>query len=133
MKSIRILITILACMAAVSFVGAFGPTKPQEKAPMAAKEKTTTVYSCSQCHVAAMKSGKCACGEEMKAVQARVAYVCKDCNKSSAKAGACKVCTKEMTKMAITYAHADCSHSSAKPGACPCGAPLKKEMARVVS
>jgi hypothetical protein len=133
MKSIRILISILACMAAVSFVVAHSPAAPQEKAPMAAKEKTTKVYSCSQCHVAAMKAGKCGCGEEMKAIQARIAYVCKTCTKSSATAGNCKGCSKEMTKMAISYVHEDCSHSSAKPGACPCGAPLKKEMAKVVS
>lgn len=133
MKSIRILITILACMAAVSFVTAHSPAKPQEKAPMAAKEKTTKVYSCSQCHVASMKAGKCACGSEMKEMQARVAYVCKACAKSSTTAGNCKGCSKEMTKMAISYVHQECNMSSAKPGNCPCGATLKKEMARVVS
>lgn len=91
--------------------------------------KSAKAYACPKCEVASAKSGKCACGEQMIAVNGRTAYACAKCAKSSAKPGKCPACGGEMHKSLITYACEACKVSSAKPGDCKmCKDKLKKHV-----
>lgn len=69
-------------------------TKTKMKMP-----KTTSVYACTHCDMAAMKSGKCAmCKMNMKKMNATVMYHCDHCHTTSAMAGKCSKCKMDLTK-----------------------------------
>lgn len=61
-------------------------------------QKAAKAYACPKCEVASMKAMKCGCGEQMVATSGRIAYVCKDCDKSSSKPGSCPSCKAKMQK-----------------------------------
>ncbi|MGI8923343.1 MAG: hypothetical protein ACR2HJ_04780 [Fimbriimonadales bacterium] len=84
----------------------------------AAASDTKKAYACHKCEVASMKAGTCECGEKMKEVNGRIAYVCMHCMKSSKVPGHCTMCKGELKKMLITYSCEACDATSPKPGRC---------------
>lgn len=105
-------------------------TKTKMKMP-----KTTSVYACTHCDMAAMKSGKCAmCKMDMKKMNATIMYHCDHCNKDMAMGGKCPTCSGMTTKMAMVYTCDHCHTSSAKMGKCPkCKADMTKHSMKMKS
>jgi ribosomal protein L37AE/L43A len=100
----------------LAFTSVFAQTT-KTKMPMG---KTETVYACTHCDMAAMKSGKCAmCKMDMAKMKATTMYHCDHCNKDMAKGGKCPMCKGETHKMAVAYTCDHCKTSSTKMGKCP--------------
>jgi ribosomal protein L37AE/L43A len=97
--------------------------------------KTQTVYACTHCDMAAMKSGKCAmCKMDMSKVKATVMYHCDHCNKDMAMGGKCPTCKGMTTKMAMVYTCDHCKTTSAKMGKCTkCKMDMKKHSMKMKS
>jgi hypothetical protein len=74
-----------------------------EKHVLGTKEGKAMICDCAAgctCDAKSMKEGKCACGKEVKTMSCKGMYVCPmGCAELSMKAGKCKVCGMEMTKV----------------------------------
>ena len=82
--------------------------------------KTQTVFACTHCDMAAMKSGKCdMCKMDMKKMKATVMYHCDHCDKDMAKGGKCPTCMGMTTKTAVVYTCDHCHTTSKMGGKCP--------------
>jgi hypothetical protein len=141
-KTMKKSIWLVVAVCCVGLVVAALRAAAEEKKEAAAETKaamTKSVFVCPDCHVLALKAGKCTgCQKDLverhvlgvkdgNALLCECGAACK-CNTANMKDGKCG-CGKEVGKISVKgmYVCADgCPEVSDKPGKCACGKDLKK-------
>ena len=136
--SMTVVLLIATCAAVYGMASKPRTEHPKAEHPKAKAAMTQFVYVCPDCHVVAMKAGKCKCGKDLVqkhllGVKDGQAMLCDcpadcKCDAKGIKDGKC-ACGKEV-KMAsckgLYCCAMGCPMLSHKPGKCACGMDLKK-------
>ena len=136
---IRLIIIAVIAAAICGALYVYAGEGASSEAP--AKEKpamTKAVYVCPQCHMVALKPGKCSCGAELQEMhllgikdgQAMLCACGADCKCDAAgvKDGKC-ACGKEVKMASVKGLYCcpkGCPVLSDKPGKCACGGDMVK-------